>query len=132
MSGAKAGYVIVPPRVNADGIAYRWEPEQWGVLYPPPDFMLPKPHDEEWRQTNGPDVGDERRNAYGDKALVDECRAVACAPEGRRNDQLNRSAFALFQLVAGGVLSESEVRGALLAAAVACGLPDHRGAENHQ
>ena len=119
----EGGYVIVPPSVNAEGIAYRWEHEQWGVLHPPPDFMLPRLHDEEWRQTNGPAFGDERRFAYGDKALVDECRAVASAPKGIRNDQLNRSAFALFQLVAGGVLSESEVRGALLAAAVACGLP---------
>ena len=44
--------------------------------------------------------------------------------DGRQaHDQLNRSAFALFQFVAGGILSEGEVCGALLAAAVACGLP---------
>ena len=118
----EGGYVIVPPSVNADGIAYRWEPEQWGVLYPPPDFMLPEPRDEEWRQTNGPDVGDERRNAYGDKALADERRAVANALEGQRNDQLNRSSFSLFQLVAGGVLSDGEVRDALMGAALSAGL----------
>ena len=53
-------------------------------------------------------------SAYSDKALAEESRAVANALEGQRNDQLKRSAFSLFQLVAGGVLPDGEVREALM------------------
>lgn len=47
-------------------------------------------------------------------------RVAAC--QTARNDQLNRSAFALGQIVAGGALSEPEVEFALERAAIACGL----------
>ena len=40
----------------------------------------------------------------------------------RRNDALNRAAFSLFQLVAGGELAEAEVIAALQQACVANGL----------
>jgi len=46
----------------------------------------------------------------------------------RRNNALNRAAFNLFQLVAGGGLNENEVRERLFAAAEANGLLDEDGA----
>src|SRR5258708_5178376 len=58
---------------------------------------------------------------YGRKALQDECRNVALAREGGRNHQLNISAFALGQLVGGGVLSRSTVERELYDAALAAG-----------
>jgi hypothetical protein len=58
---------------------------------------------------------------YLAKALADECTSVAGAPEGQRNDTLNRAAFSLGQLVEEG-LPEQEVETRLLAAAHACGL----------
>lgn len=63
--------------------------------------------------------------AYGAAALQSECDALARAVEGTRNDQLNRSAFALGQLVAAGSLGEAEVREGLTQAALACGLGEH-------
>jgi hypothetical protein len=57
-------------------------------------------------------------------AAVDaECRAVAAAPEGTRNDTLNRAAFNLGQLVGAHVLGRADAERHLLAAALACGLP---------
>jgi DNA-directed RNA polymerase specialized sigma24 family protein len=65
--------------------------------------------------------------AWAQTALENECNAVASARPGTRNDQLNTSAFNLFQLVAGGYLNEQEVRERLFAAAEASGLVDDDG-----
>lgn len=48
-----------------------------------------------------------RDEAYGRKALDGECSRVVFATQ--RNNALNRAAFSLGQLVAGGLLSEAEV-----------------------
>lgn len=66
-------------------------------------------------------VGD--MTAYGRRALENECAKVAEAPDGDRNNQLNRSAYALFGLVAGGVLDEDDVAANLHNAASVAGLP---------
>src|SRR5262249_60282509 len=50
---------------------------------------------------------------------------VAGAPAGTRNHRLNLAAWRLGRLVAGGVVDEAIAREALLAAAVASGLPHH-------
>jgi putative DNA primase/helicase len=55
-------------------------------------------------------------------ALQNEVAAVEAAPEGTRNDTLNRAAFALGQIVAAGELPEGAVIEALLDAARVCGL----------
>jgi hypothetical protein len=65
--------------------------------------------------------------AYGRKPLEDECARVATAKEGTRNDELNRAAFALGQLVAGGEVDEVEARDGLYNAALANGLIDDDG-----
>ncbi len=57
-------------------------------------------------------------------ALVRELLAVVNAEGGTRNHQLNKSAFALGQIVAGGGLSESVVRGALEEAGRQAGLDE--------
>lgn len=61
---------------------------------------------------------------YGLAALNSEATAVAAAPEGTRNDQLNRSAFSLGQLVAAGALDAQTVTDALTRAARTAGLGD--------
>lgn len=62
---------------------------------------------------------------YGLAALADEVDRVRTAAVGTRNHTLNRAAFCLAQLVAGGELSESVSRPALIAAALAAGLTEH-------
>src|SRR5829696_5260590 len=56
-------------------------------------------------------------SAYGNKALTEELATLANTNEGQRNDQLNRSAFNLAQLVAAGHLPEIETREQLRATA---------------
>jgi hypothetical protein len=120
------GYVIAPPSVNGAETAYRWEPS-WRPIQPCPAWMLPAPEPKRPKPNGhgaGADMYDERRRAYGEKALRAECDRIACAPEGRRNAGLFRSACRLFELVAGGILTEKEARSALWSASRACGLDD--------
>lgn len=63
-------------------------------------------------------------DAYTARALTEECQAVAQAPEGRRNDQLNTSAFNLASLVAAGRVDRQHVTDLLTQAARVCGLDE--------
>lgn len=68
-------------------------------------------------------------SAYGLTALENECRVMRMTGEGARNDQLNRSAFALGQLIGGGELDRTTVEMQLFASAAAAGLDDDREIE---
>lgn len=61
-------------------------------------------------------ASDDRKRAYGEEALTREVAALASTFAGGRNEALNRAAFALGQLVAGGCLDEGRVRQALTGA----------------
>lgn len=63
-----------------------------------------------------------RATAYGAAALRRELDELAQAAQGTRNDSLNRSAFALGQLVASGALEEGSTADALLDAGLRLGL----------
>ncbi len=68
---------------------------------------------------------EQRTRKYAEAALRDEVLALVDASEGNRNEQLNKSAFALGQFVSARVLDESEVVRELTRAARATGLsPD--------
>ena len=73
-----------------------------------------------------------RDKAWAEAALEAECAAIANAPTGNRNTQLNLSAYNMFQIVWGnpGLLDEQEVRQRLFAAAEACGLVADDGADS--
>lgn len=62
--------------------------------------------------------------AYVEKALCDECTAVANAPEGTRNDCLNSAAYKIGGYLDLSGYSENQAAEMLLAAALAAGL-DH-------
>jgi hypothetical protein len=64
------------------------------------------------------------RQRYGLAALDREIRALQTSPEGERNNQLNRSAFVLGQLVASGCLDRPAVESVLAEAAQRVGLGD--------
>ncbi len=114
------GYVVAPPSIHPSGSVYAWEAEitdavmpAWIVkilTYTPP------------RQPMA-DIPFNGSTPYGQRALEDELQAVATAPEGTRNDSLNRAAFALGQLVAGGEVDSFDAQRSLDAAAQSCGLP---------
>ncbi|MEY9932574.1 N12 class adenine-specific DNA methylase [Catenulispora sp. GP43] len=68
-------------------------------------------------------ITDRRRSAYANTALNRSADAVATAPEGVRNDTLNREAFRMGRLVGGGVLQRDDVESELGRAAHHAGLP---------
>ncbi len=61
---------------------------------------------------------------YGATVLDRECEALRNAPEGARNDTLNRAAFAVGTLLPTGAIVPQRAAQALLEAAQAAGLPE--------
>ena len=62
--------------------------------------------------------------SYAQKALAGEYDRVVTSEEGFRNVNLNKAAFALGQLVGGGLLNQAEVESTLLQAGMTCGLSE--------
>lgn len=144
------GYIIVPPSIHPSGQAYAWATDRGpGDLTPaplpaplaallrrreddlfnlealPPDLAAPAlPGNTDLsRPPSAPAVcGAPAVPGAPAEALRREAETVRRAPQGARNDQLNRSAFILGQLVARGQLGRAEVESALTAAARAAGL----------
>jgi hypothetical protein len=63
-----------------------------------------------------------KRSRYGDAALASAAQRVSTAPGGKRNSTLNKEAFSMGRLVAGGVIERTRVESALLDAAARAGL----------
>jgi hypothetical protein len=68
--------------------------------------------------------GGNGKSAWAEAALADELATLARTHQGQRNEQLNRSAFALGQVVGGGLLDRSEVERSLTATALGIGLEE--------
>lgn len=116
------GYIVVAPSNHLSGDTYQWVDFSADVapwpgfltdLMNPPAVFVPPP-----TPTRG--TGDGR--GYGAKAIDNEVAILLSTGEGGRNDQLNRSAFNLGQLVGMGKVGEKEVTDALTAAAHRIGL----------
>ena len=119
------GYVIVPSSIHQSGRIYTWAIDSADDLAIAPNWLLAlarkKPISERAlavvrRPGNGA-IG-----AYGGAVLELELAELAATQPGKRNDALNRTTFRLFQLVAGGELSEDEVVTGLIAACEQNGL----------
>lgn len=118
------GFVILPPSLHPAGNRYAWTSNGAELAEAPAwliELVLATPvptRPVEYAPTTRAATG------YGRAALDAEAAKVAGAPQGQRNATLNAAAFALGQLVAGGVLDQGEVESALLDAANAAGLTD--------
>jgi hypothetical protein len=113
------GYVVAPPSVHPSGARYRWIIQD--ALRPAPSWLveLIAPRRE---QTVNSCKGLPVSSAYGQAALRRELERLAQAQNGTRNDQLNKAAFSLGQLVASGVLDGTETTAALIQAGQDLGL----------
>ncbi len=117
------GFVVGPGSIHPSGALYHWATPAKG---PPPacpkwllDALKPKPREP---LPSAPPAA--HSSNYGRAALQSEIEAMRTAPEGTRNDQLNKSAFALAQLAAAGEITEPEAKAHLRQAAREAGLED--------
>lgn len=109
------GYIVVPPSRHVSGDRYRWTGRVRPA--PAPDWLLAlvAERDRTTQPAMRPPVvpsanrGPGPAARYGQAALERELAQLAAAAEGYRNSALNRAAFSLGQLVAGGVLDHNEV-----------------------
>ncbi len=69
-----------------------------------------------------PQVKPPKYDAWTEKALSQELAILRAAPEGGRNTQLNKSAYALGQIVGAGLLTEADVEEELTRVALTIGL----------
>lgn len=138
------GYVCVAPSRLAGRGAYVWtsngtplaEAPQWLIRLAaktpqkaeknPLDCKTNKamPQAETTPQRRSGAITDARAKSYGETAIIEEIDRLNSTPEGERNETLNRVAFRLGQLVAGGCLDQCEVERALAGAAANIGLPN--------
>lgn len=125
-SKADLGYVVAPPSVHPN----TRKPYRWVTPLDEPLALLP-PHlvdrlrepDQVARPTPKPMPTGQAANRYGEAALRGELEKLLATPEGVRNDTLAKeSAFALGQLVAGGVLDHDRTAAMLQAAGEQIGL----------
>ena len=128
------GYVVAPPSIHASGALYQWRsgrsPGDQGVREAPAWLLdlLDRPS---MSPVASIDLARGRRlaqagGAYGRRALEIEADRVAHAVPGTRNDQLNTSAFAIGQLIAGGEIQDAICAvNALIQAGLTAGLSEH-------
>jgi hypothetical protein len=112
------GYIVAPPSRHISGGSYRWAANSpppgrlpgWIAAPAPAPFQTPA-------VTLAPGAG------YAARAIEGEVARVRTAPEGVRNDTLNRAAFSLGTLIGAGALDQIAAEDALASAAAAAGIP---------
>lgn len=140
------GYVIAPDATREDGIYAIPDGDPLDILTAPtlPDWLhdiltgsreeiSPEPSNQNAlapvtapKEITLPptqiDMDNPRLRAWVESAFQQEIQALAQAGKGGRNEQLNRSAFAVYQLVAAGWIKDEHAHAALMDAASVCGL----------
>lgn len=117
------GYVVAPPSGHASGAAYTWADEAEAVAHAP-GWLRPPARATFPTGTTPRPVPRRGGSRYGLTALHQETGDLRRAQPGSRNNRLNRAAFCLGMLVAGGELDAALVEDELLAAALAVGLTE--------
>ena len=129
---ADGAYAIVPPSVHESGHVYAFEDSQTPLAEAPAWLIIaartkPMRSISEAALATIRPIGTTNGRAYGQAALRDEIAMLAATPCGSRNHALNKAAFNLFRLVAGGELTEAEVVESLRQACLANGLAQDDG-----
>lgn len=114
------GYIVAPPSLHVSGALYRWSQTMAPAELPAWLIERPKPAR---KYTPMPVMLNPSEHPWVKAALDGELRDLRLCVEGTRNDQLNRTAFNLGQLVP-HALSRHEVESALHNEAMGIGLTD--------
>lgn len=110
---ADGGYAVAPPSLHVTGTRYTWLGATAEPTPLPTWIRASKRPRSPTASMGSPPKVEGDGTPYGLAALASEVDLLARTAEGSRNDQLNRSAFALGQLIAGGELAEAATRAAL-------------------
>lgn len=116
------GYVIIPPSGRPSGGKYKFV-NKFSIAEPPA-WLVSLINDSESKSCQVAEIPNYGGSRYGKAALEDELTILANTGVGNRNHALNRAAFALGQLVAGGELDQGEVDSSLINVACQIGLTE--------
>ena len=120
---AHGGYVVAPPSLHISSGKYLWIGANQPIADLPDWIKEPERPSTSLAAAGKADYeGD--GSAYGLAVLSGELDQLRTATPGTRNHALNRAAFAVGQVVAGGELEERHARHELLSTALAIGLPE--------
>jgi hypothetical protein len=124
------GYVIAPPSVHVSGRPYVWEIDPVCLPDLPAWLRELATAPETMRHTRpiGPTRVDRDVSSWASSAFDAEVRHVRSATTGTRNVSLNRSAFALGQIVGAGLLDQGAVERTLIECALDVGLTEREAA----
>ena len=124
---ANGGYIVAPPSIHPNGSVYEFTTteEERPEL---PEWLLeliaePKEAAKTKVDFNASIPAANDPSPYGMQALENECQAIVSAPQGTRNDRLNKACFSIGGLVAGGEIDNYLALNYLTQAAQQSGLP---------
>lgn len=120
---AHGGYVVAPPSLHISSGKYLWVDANVAPA-DLPDWIEEPERPATTLAAAGKADYESNGSAYGLTVLTGELAQLRAATPGTRNHALNRAAFAVGQVVAGGELEERHGRAELLAAALEIGLPE--------
>lgn len=120
------GYLVMPPSIHPDGGRYILDDDSEPANLPAHllDRVVRRQMPRERAAVAPQRFADRRGGCYWDAALTAELDAVACAPEGSRNDTLNTAAFNLGTLTIAAGIDPNEVADQLTTVARGIGLDD--------
>ena len=118
----RGGFIVAPPSLHKTRHQYCWANSLNTVLADAPEWLvqsLSPLKKESYKETV---LIFSKSSRYAQAALIKELIAISTAPKGKRNTQLNHSAFAMGTLIASGCINIECVTETLAQAALNIGL----------
>lgn len=103
------GMVLAPPSSRPDGRAYTWSHPPGSVeLADCPEWLLALARKPERKSDAPPPPRSDRLSAWAEAVIDGVLADLRKAPQGQRNDTLNKAAFRLGQIAGAGLIGEAD------------------------